>query len=84
MASDGKSHEDATRHYSLPKRHKRTPTFTRARSPSSRGSANKRTKKGLGRRHMRRDEDKAWFAEAILEESGSQYLIKYEPVEEGA
>jgi hypothetical protein len=40
--------------------------------------------KGLGRRHMRKDEDKAWFAEAILEESGSQYLIKYEPVEEGA
>jgi hypothetical protein len=33
---------------------------------------------------MRKDEGKAWSAEAILEESGSQYLIKYEPVEEGA
>jgi hypothetical protein len=33
---------------------------------------------------MRKDEDKAWSAEAILEESDSQYLIKYEPVEEGA
>jgi hypothetical protein len=33
---------------------------------------------------MRKDEDKAWFAEAILEESGSQYLIRYEPIEEGA
>jgi hypothetical protein len=33
---------------------------------------------------MRKNEDKAWSAEAILEESDSQYLIKYEPVEEGA
>lgn len=33
---------------------------------------------------MRKDEDKAWSAEAILEESDAQYLIKYEPVEEGA
>ena len=40
--------------------------------------------KGLGRRRTRKDGDKAWSAEAILEESDSQYLIKYEPVEEGA
>jgi hypothetical protein len=32
----------------------------------------------------RKDEGKAWSAEAILEESDSQYLIEYEPVEEGA
>jgi len=38
----------------------------------------------LGRRGTRKDEGKAWSAEAILEESDSQYLIKYEPVEEGA
>jgi hypothetical protein len=84
MASDGRSHEDASKHHSPPKRPKRTPTFTRAHSPSQRGSAKKRTIKGLGRRRTRKDEDKAWFAEAILEESGSQYLIEYEPVEEGA
>jgi hypothetical protein len=84
MASDGKSYEDATRHYSLPKRHKRTPTFTRAHPPSSTGSVRKRTKKGLGRRHTRKDEGKAWSAEAILEESDSQYLTRYAPVEEGA
>jgi hypothetical protein len=84
MASDDMSHEDASKHQSPPNRPKRTPTFTRAHSPSSRGSAKKRTIKGLGRRHTRKDGDKAWFAEAILEESGSQYLIKYEPVEEGA
>jgi hypothetical protein len=84
MASDDISHEDASKHQSPPKRPKRTATFTRAHSPSSRSSAKKRTKKGLGRRHMRKNEDKAWSAEAILEESDSQYLIKYEPVEEGA
>jgi hypothetical protein len=83
MASDDKSHEDASRHQSPPKRPKRKPTFTRAHSPFPRGSAKKRTIKGLGRRGTRKHEDKAWFAEAILEESGSQYLIKYEPVEEG-
>jgi hypothetical protein len=30
------------------------------------------------------DEEKLWFAEAIFEESETQYLIKYEPVHEGA
>jgi len=84
MASDDKSHEDASRHQSPPKRPKWTPTFTRAHSPSPRGSAKKRAIKGLGRRRTRKDEDKAWSAEAILEESDAQYLIKYEPVEEGA
>jgi hypothetical protein len=84
MASDDKSHEDASRHQSPPKRPKRTPTFTRAHSPFPRGSAKKRTIKGLGRRGTRKDEGKAWSAEAILEESDSQYLIKYEPIEEGA
>lgn len=84
MASDGKSLEDALRHQILPKRPKRTPTSTRAQSSSSRGPARKRTKRGLGRRHKRKDENKAWSAEAILEESDSRYLIKYEPVEEGA
>ena len=82
--SDGKSHDDASRHQSPPKRPKRTPTFTRAHSPSSSASAKKRTIKGLGRRGTRKDEDKAWSAEAILEESDAQYLIKYAPVEEGA
>jgi len=84
MASDRKSHEDATRHYSLPKRHKRTLTFARAHSPSSRGPAQKRRKEGQGRRHTRKPEGKAWSAEAILEEIDSQYLIKYEPIKEGA
>jgi hypothetical protein len=84
LASDDKSQEDASRHQSPPKRPKRTPTFTRAHSPSSSASAKKRTIKGLGRRGTRKDEDKAWSAEAILEESDAQYLIKYAPVEEGA
>ena len=84
MASDDKSHEDAPRHQSPTKRLKWTSAFSSAHSPSSRGSANKRTIKGLGRRRTRKDEDKAWSAEAILEESDAQYLIKYAPVEEGA
>jgi len=42
------------------------------------------TKERSEGRHTRKDEDKAWSAEAILEESDSQYLIKCEPVEEGA
>jgi hypothetical protein len=67
MVSDDKSHEDASRHQSPPKRPKRTPTFTRAHSPSPRGSAKKSTIKGLGRRGTRKDEGKAWSAEAILE-----------------
>jgi hypothetical protein len=82
--SDDKSHEDAPRHQSPPKRLKRTSAFSSAHSPSSRGPAKNRTMKGLGRRRTRKDESKAWSAEAILEESDSQYLIKYEPVEEGA
>jgi hypothetical protein len=84
LASDDKSYEDASRHQSPPKRPKRTPTFTRAHSPSSSASARKRTIKELGRRGTRKEEDKAWSAEAILEESDAQYLIKYAPVEEGA
>ena len=84
MASDDKSHEDASRHQSPPKRPKRKPTLTRAHSPSSRCPAKKRTIKGLGHRRTRKDQDKAWSAEATLEESDAQYLIKYEPVEEGA
>jgi hypothetical protein len=82
--SDDKSHEDAPRHRSPPKRLKRTPASSSAHSPSSQGSAKKRRKEGQGQRHTRKDEGKAWSAEAILEESDSQYLIKYEPVEEGA
>jgi hypothetical protein len=82
--SDDKSHEDAPRHRSPPKRLKRTPASSSAHSPSSRGPAKKRTKEGLGRRGTRKDKGKEWSAEAILEESDSQYLIKYEPVEEGA
>jgi hypothetical protein len=42
MASDDKSHEDASRHQSPPKRPKRTPAFTRAQSPSSRDFAKKK------------------------------------------
>jgi hypothetical protein len=84
LASDDKSYEDASRHQSPPKRPKRTLTFTRAHSPTSRRSAKKRTMRGIGRRRTRKDEDRAWSAEAILEESDTQYLIKYEPVEEGA
>jgi hypothetical protein len=84
MASDDKSQEDASRHQSPSKRPKWTPTLTRTHPPSSTGPAKKRTEKGLGRRHTREDEGKAWSAEAILKESDSQYLIKYEPVYEGA
>ena len=80
MASDDESHEDAFRPQSPPKRPKRTPTFTHAHSPSSRSSAKNRTIKGLGGRWTQKDQDKAWFAETILEESNSQCLIKYEPV----
>ena len=82
--SDDKSHEDAPRHRSLPKRLKRTPAPSSAHSPSSRGPAKKRRKEGQGQRYTGKDEGKAWSAEAILEESDSHYLIKYEPVEEGA
>ena len=52
MASDDMSHDDASKHQSPPKRPKRTPTFTRAQSPSSRGPAKKRTKEGQGRRQI--------------------------------
>jgi hypothetical protein len=83
-ALDDESHQDASRHQSPPKRPKRTPAFTHAHPPSSRGSVKKRTKKGLGQRHTRKDKGKEWSAEAILKESGSQYLIKYEPTKEGA
>jgi hypothetical protein len=84
VALDDKSHEDAPKHQSPPKRIKRTPASSSAHSSSSRGPAKNKTKEGQGRRHTRKGEDKAWSAEAIFEESGSQYLIKYEPVEEGA
>jgi hypothetical protein len=67
-----------------PKRLKRTPASSSAHSPSSRGPAKKRRKEEQGQRHTRKDWGKAWSAEAILEESDSQYLIKYEPVEESA
>jgi hypothetical protein len=82
--SDDKSHEDAPRHRSPPKRLKRTPASSSAHSPSSRGPAKKRRKEGQGQRYTRKDEGKAWSAGAILEESDSRYLIKCEPVEEGA
>jgi hypothetical protein len=84
MASDGKSLEDASKHQNLPKRPKRTPNFTRAQSSSSRGSAKRKTRKWSGQGWTQKDKDKVWFAEAILEESDTQYLIKYEPVYEGA
>jgi hypothetical protein len=48
------------------------------------GSAKKITKKRLGQRRTYKDEDKAWFAEAIQEESDTQHLIEYESVYEGA
>jgi hypothetical protein len=81
--SDDKSHEDAPKYRSPPKSLKRTPASSSAHSPSSRGPAKKRRKEGQGQRHTRKDEGKAWSAEAILEESDSQYLIKYEPVKQG-
>jgi len=84
LASDDKSHEDTRRHRSPPKRLKQTPASSSAHSPSSRGSAKKRRETEQGQRYTRKDWGKAWCAEAILEESDSQYLIKYEPVEEGA
>jgi hypothetical protein len=82
--SDDKSHEGVPRDRSPPKRLKRTSAFSSTHSPSSRGPVKKRRKKGQGRRHTQKHEGKAWSAEAILGESDSQYLIKYEPVEEGA
>ena len=84
LASDDESHEDVSRHQNPPKKLKRTPAFSSAHMPSSRNPAKKRTKEGQGRRHTRKDEGNAWSAEAILEESDSRYLIKYEPVEESA
>lgn len=84
LASDDKSHEGASRQQSPPKRPKRTPTFTRAHSPSSRGSAKKRTIKGLGRRQAPKDEDKTWFAEARLKESDTEYFKEDKPVYTGA
>ena len=41
-------------------------------------------KKVKGRRHMRKDEDKAWFTEALLEESDTQCIMMFESVYEGA
>jgi hypothetical protein len=83
-ALDGKSLEDPSKHQNLPKRPKRTPNFTRAQSSSSRGSAKRKTRKQSGQGWTQKHKDKVWFAEAILEESDTQYLIKYEPVYEGA
>ena len=72
LALDDESREDTFRGQSPPKRPKRTTTFTYAQSPSSRVPARKRMKEGQGRRHTRKDEGKAWSAEAVLEKTDVQ------------
>lgn len=83
VVSDGKNVEDV-RHQTLSRRTQRTPTNTRAQLSSSRGRVEKETRTSSGQRRARKDKNKEWLAEAILEENNTQYLIKYAPVYEGA
>jgi hypothetical protein len=69
-----RTHPDTRVHLRDPNGH--LPSRTRIRHLQEALSERER-KKG-------KDEGKAWSAEAILEESDSRYLIKCEPVEEGA
>lgn len=83
MVSDRKNLGDARRQ-SLARRTKRTPSDTRAQSPSSRGSVKKRTRVSSGQGSAKRNKNKLWLAEAIRGENNTQYLIEYKPVYEGA
>jgi hypothetical protein len=76
-----RTHPDTRVHRKDPSGH--LPSRAHSRHPQG-TLPKKRTKKGQGQRRTQKDENKAWSAEAILEESDSQYLVKYEPVEEGA
>lgn len=71
-------------HETFAKRTKRTPTSTRAQSSISSGSINKSAERKPALRRAKRNKNKFWLAEAILEENDTQYRIKYEPVYEGA
>lgn len=66
------------------KRTKRTPISTRAQSSISSGSVNKSAERRPAPRWAKKNKNKFWLAEAILEENDTQYRIKYEPVYEGA
>jgi hypothetical protein len=81
--SNGKNLEDDN-HQTLAKRTKRTFTNTRAQSSSLRGSVGKRTRVSSGQGWAKSNKNREWLAEAILQENDTQYLIKYEPVSQGA
>jgi hypothetical protein len=82
--SDGKNLEDVSKHQTLAKRTRPTTTLTRARLSSSRNSVKKQAKSRSGQGWTKKNQDKFWFAEAILKESVTQYFIEYKPVYEGA
>jgi hypothetical protein len=82
--SYGKDLEDVSKHQTLAKRTRPTITLTRARSSSSRNSVEKQAKSRSGQGWTKKNQDKFWFAEAILKENDTQYFIEYKPVYEGA
>ena len=71
-------------HETFAKRTKRTPTSTRAQSSISSGPVNKSAGRKPAPRWAKKNKNKFWLAEAILEENDTQYRIKYEPVYKGA
>lgn len=73
-----------TGHETFAKRIKRTHISTRAQSSISSGSVNKSAERKPAQRWAKKNKNKFWLAEAILEENDTQYRIKYEPVYEGA
>lgn len=71
-------------HETFAKRTKRTPISTRAQLSISSGSVNKSAERKAAPRWAKKNKNKFWLAEAILEENDTQYRIRYEPVHEGA
>lgn len=66
------------------KRIKRTSRSTRAQSLIPNRYVKKSAGEKSASRWAKKNKNKFWLAEAILEENDTQYRIKYEPVHEGA
>ena len=71
-------------HETFAKRTKRTPSSTRSQSSISNGSINKSAERKPAPRRAKKNKNKFWLAEAILEENDTQYRIRYKPVYKGA
>lgn len=71
-------------HETFAKRSKRTLTSTRAQSSISSGSINKSAERKPAPRRAKKNKNKFWLAEAILEENDTKYRVRYELVYESA